>query len=129
MSINYLAVLVAAIVNMAIGALWYSPVLFAKPWMKLTAKKDMGSPGPGYALSTLGSLLIAFFLADFAVKTNTSGFGSGLVLGLLAWIGFVATTYAANYVFEGRPLKLYALNAGYYLVTFMIMGGIVAAWH
>jgi hypothetical protein len=129
MSINYLAVLVAAIVNMAVGALWYSPALFAKPWMKLTAKKDMGSPGPGYALSTLGSLLIAFFLADFAVKTSTTGFGRGLVLGLLAWIGFVATTYAASYVFEGRPLKLYALNVGYYLVTFMLMGGIVAAWH
>lgn len=63
MHINYLAVLVAAVLNMAIGALWYSPVLFAKPWMKAIGKsmKDMGKPGPGYALTTLGSLVMALF--------------------------------------------------------------------
>ena len=36
LEVNYLAVLVAAIVNMVVGALWYSPLLFGKAWMKLT---------------------------------------------------------------------------------------------
>ena len=31
---NYLAIIIAGILNMAIGAAWYSPMLFAKPWMK-----------------------------------------------------------------------------------------------
>jgi hypothetical protein len=33
-SINLPAVLVATIYTMVVGFLWYSPLLFAKPWMK-----------------------------------------------------------------------------------------------
>ena len=33
--VNYLAVLVAAIINMVIGSIWYSPSMgFGKSWMK-----------------------------------------------------------------------------------------------
>jgi hypothetical protein len=33
-NLNLLAVLVAAISTMVVGFLWYSPILFAKPWMR-----------------------------------------------------------------------------------------------
>ena len=33
--LNLLAVLVAAISTMVVGFLWYSPIMFAKPWMAL----------------------------------------------------------------------------------------------
>ncbi|MDO8656228.1 MAG: DUF1761 domain-containing protein, partial [Nanoarchaeota archaeon] len=41
--INYLAVLVAAIISMIVGAFWYSPYLFGKQWTELMnlAPKDM----------------------------------------------------------------------------------------
>jgi hypothetical protein len=131
MNINYLAVIVAAIINMAVGAAWYSSALFAKSWSKATGRsmEEMGSAKSGYLISTIGSLLIAWVLADFAHKLGLTSLASGLGLGFLAWIGFVVPTYASSYVFEGRPQKLYNINVGYYLVSFLLMGAIVTAWH
>ena len=129
MHINYLAVLVAAIINMVIGAIWYSPVLFAKSWLAATGKKDMGRPGPGYALTAVGSLVMALILAYVISQIGAVTFMAGAKVGLIAWAGFVATTHAANYVFEGRSLKLYSINVGYFLVTLVLMGGLLGSWN
>lgn len=131
MHINYLAVVVAAIINMGIGALWYSSLLFAKPWVKATGKsmEDMRGAGTGYALTAVGSLVMALLLAYFITQVDSGTFLGGAKIGLLMWVGFVVPTHAANYVFEGRPLNLYAINVGYFLVSLMAMGGLIAAWH
>jgi len=131
MHINYLAVVVAAIINMDIGALWYSSLLFAKPWVKATGKsmEDMRDAGTGYALTAVGSLVMALLLAYFITQVDSGTFLGGAKIGLLMWVGFVVPTHAANYVFEGRPLNLYAINVGYFLVSLMAMGGLIAAWH
>jgi hypothetical protein len=130
MQINYLAVLVGAILNMVIGAVWYSPLLFAKPWMKATGKSmnSAGSPTTGYALSALCSLVVAWVLAYFIGLIDVTGFTAGMAIGFWAWLGFVVTTHAANYVFEGRSRKLYAINVGYSLVAFVLIGGLLAVW-
>jgi hypothetical protein len=131
MHINYLAVVIAAVINMVVGAVWYSGSAFGKSWSKATGKSmdQMGSAKHGYLISTIGSLVIAWILADFVSRLGLTSFGSGLGLGFLAWIGFVAPTYAASYVFEGRPMRLYNINVGYNLVAFVLMGGLLAAWH
>ncbi|MDQ7858493.1 MAG: DUF1761 domain-containing protein [Armatimonadota bacterium] len=46
-------------------------------------------------------------------------------MGLLALIGFVATAQGANYLFEGRPLQLHAINTGYHLLAPVLMGALV----
>ncbi len=129
MQVNYLAVLVAAVLNMVAGAIWYSPMLFAKPWIKLTGKKDMQGGGVGYGIAALCSLAIAYVLAHFVQLAGAMDWMDGVKTGLWAWVGFVATTAAANYVFEGRPWKLYWINVGYPLVAFVLMGALLAAWH
>ncbi len=131
MHINYLAVVVAAVINMVVGAVWYSPGLFAKQWMKATGKSidQTGSPGPAYGLMALGSLVMAWMLAFFIGKLSLVDFGSGLTLGIMVWLGFVVFPQAANYIFEGRSVKLFAINVGYFLVSFALMGGLLAAWH
>ena len=55
------------------------------------------------------------------------GLIDGAVIGLIVGVGFVMTTFAAGYVFEGRPPKLYFINVGYSLVALIVMGGILAA--
>lgn len=131
--INYLAVVAAVILNMAAGALWYSPILWAKPWMALTGHTDMSMGGGsgairGYVVSILASIVIALALALLAKATGTDTIGEGLLLGLLGGIGFVLTTQGANYAFEQRPLKLYLINAGYPVVSFLIQGALLGAW-
>jgi surface polysaccharide O-acyltransferase-like enzyme len=132
--VNYLAVLVAAILNMVIGAAWYSPGLFGKSWMEMVglkpedAQKRMAGMQRAYALMFVASLLIAYALARVLWYARVEAAGGGLMIGLLAWIGFVATTHGANYLFEGRPFRLYSINTGYSLVSFVLMGALLGAW-
>lgn len=131
-SINYFAVLVAALIPMIIGALWYSPILFAKQWMKLIGKTEAdikkGNPTKGYIGSFLGALVMSYVLAHIVVLTNSTSISGGLQAGFWAWLGFVATTHLSMYLFENKPLKLYAINVGYYLVALPLMGALLASW-
>ena len=132
-SINYIAVVVAIVVNMALGAAWYSPLLFAKPWMAandLTEESisEAGSATKGYIVAVIASIVIAFAIALFAKASGVDTAVEGLLLGLAAGLGFVATTFAANYIFESRPLNLYLINAGYPVVSFTLIGLLIGAW-
>ena len=68
MHVNYLAIVVAAIANMVVGALWYGPMLFAKQWMawnNMSAEEIKKiNPGPLYAQSLVATLLTYFVLAS-----------------------------------------------------------------
>ncbi len=132
--VNYLAVLVAAILNMVIGALWYSPALFGKSWTALMGlkpedmQKRMAGAQRAYALTFIGSLLMAYALARVIWYAQAHSLTGGVLIGLLAWIGFVATTHGANYLFEGKSFSLFSLNTGYHLVALIVMGALLAVW-
>ena len=132
--INYLAVVVAVVVNMAAGALWYSPVLFAKPWSALTGITDeyvrehRRETYRGYAIAVGASIVISLALAVLIQLAGVSTLVDGVMTGLMAGIGFVATTQAATYAFHNRPLKLYLIDVGYPVVAFAILGALLGAW-
>ena len=131
--LNYLAIIAAVAVNMIAGALWYSPLLFARPWMAANGFteeqiKAQGSATRGYVVSVIASIVIAIAIALFAQAAGAVTAVDGLLLGLVAGVGFVMTTSAANYVFEDRPLKLYLINSGYPVVSFTLIGLLVGAW-
>lgn len=131
---NYVAILVAAILNMVIGAFWYSPALFGKSWMDLVGfrpedvRKRSAGARRAYALTFVGSFVMAYALARVMWYAKVQYAGAGVVLALLVWLGFVATTHAANYLFEGRPFRLFSINAGYPLVSLVLMGLLLGAW-
>jgi hypothetical protein len=135
--VNWLAVVVAAGINMVIGALWYSPVLFAKPWTKLVGKKmeDLqGNAGPGYGVAVVGALLQAYILRHFVAFAagaypTYSDVMIGFLTGLWLWLGFVAVVGAVNTVFAGRPWKLWAIDTGYFLVVLVANGILLSVWH
>jgi hypothetical protein len=133
LNLNWWAVLFATVLNMVIGALWYSPVLFGKSWAKLLGKKmkDMGgeNAGKAYGLTTAAALVQTFILAVIVSNLGASSTSDGAALGLLLWLGFAATTSISDYVFSSRPLLLWVLNQGYYLVVLMANGAILAIWH
>jgi len=134
MIINYWAVLVAGIVNMALGAFWYSPMGFGKPWMALMGytpesmkgKKD--GMGQKYLINFIGALVMAYVLARFVFAANAIDWQGGLHIGLWVWLGFIATTMLGSILWEGKKFKLYAINSGYYLVGLGLMGMILATW-
>ncbi len=137
MSVNLWSVLVAAIATMAIGFLWYSPILFARPWMVLMgydpddkAKLAEMQKGAGklYGMSFVASLVAAFMLGKiiFGLAINSALYG--LKVGFAVWLGFVATVQLTDSLFSKKPAKLFLINTGYQLVCYLAMGAIIGAW-
>lgn len=130
--INLLAVFVAALSSFVIGAVWYSPILFAKVWMRENgfSEEDMKNANMGkiFGLSFLLALVMAFNLAAFLAEPAEPNLAWGMTAGALAGIGWVAAAIGIIYLFERRSLKLFLINAGYQTVTFIVMGGILGVW-
>ena len=133
LNVNYIAIAVAAVSNMIIGFLWYSPLLFGKPWMKLSgfteksmeeAKKGMGKM---YALSFVIALVMAYVLAFFVSMTNVMTITDGITLAFWTWLGFVATVKMADMLYGKKPLQLYLIESGYYLVALVVMAIILVS--
>ncbi len=134
--INWWAVIVAVGVNMAVGAIWYSPALFAKQWAQLVGRKmnEMGDGAKGYILTTAGALLQVIILLHFVAFARYfypthSDVSVGLLTAAWAWLGFVAVPQGVNMVFANTRKKLWAINTGYFLVVLLINGVILATWH
>lgn len=129
--INYFAVLAAALSTFVLGGLWYSPVMFGKPWMRANGFTDADLQtfskarmfGWSFLFALVMALNLAMFLADPA--TNVTW---GMAAGSLAGFGWVAMAIAIVGVFENRSWKYIAINGGYMTVAFVIMGAIIGAW-
>jgi len=129
--VNYLAVVVAAVVALVIGFIWYSPRVFGNRWMAYlgTTQAQLGNPGPtGIAVGVVASLLNAWVLAVLSLNLGGKTLTDGVLLGVLAWLGFMATITAAQISFEKKPWGLWVLNNVHNLLVQVIMGAIVTAW-
>ena len=136
-NLNLLAVLVAAIATMPIGFLWYSPLLFANPWMsemgydpndKARIQEMQKSAGPSYLVAFLASLVSAFILALFFHEMHVQRLEFALLTSAHIWLGFVATVQLTGALFAKQSMRLFAINTGYQLVCYLVMGAILASW-
>jgi hypothetical protein len=128
-SVNYIAVVLGAVFNMILGTLWYGP-FFGKLWLRLINKKQEeieGSPWI-YAASFVAAFVAALALALVVNAFGYTNFFQGLLAGAVVWFGFVATVTLTFSIFEGPPLKVWLLFAGYQLVIFLVEGGVFAVW-
>lgn len=129
--VNFIAVLVAAFVAMAAGALWYG--LLAKPWMRAHGfNQEMLRAGSGrahgpiaYLVALVAKLVMAFCLARLLALVDAVSASNGVALGLYVWIGFVATVLSVNHRFAMKPWSLTLIDAGYWLVVLVAQGAII----
>lgn len=137
MSVNLWAVLGAAAATMVIGFLWYSPFLFAKPWMlamgydpedKARIAQMQKTAGPKYGIAFLASMLSAFVLGKIIFHLAISTALYGMKVGFAVWLGFVMTVQLTDKLFGDRPLNLFLINTGYQLVCYLAMGAILGEW-
>lgn len=124
-NVNLLGALVGAAAAMALGAVWYSPVLFANRWQALIGREpdEMGSPVLSMAVATV--MFILFGIALSWIIPNGSDVGVGLMWGFMAFWGFVLPATVINGVFEGRGWMLMAIYLGYMLLASLAIGAIV----
>ena len=138
-ALNWLAIIVAAIVIFALGGLWYSPVLFVKRWMALqnrteeqmraqAASSNMplmyaSAFGTGFIIAAGMALVLAHFSSDIAPTA-----AHGAMFGFLFWLAFAAPTSYATALFSGKPKQLWLIDTSYNLVSFVLAGIILAVW-
>jgi Protein of unknown function (DUF1761) len=131
MKTNYAAVVVSALAYWIFGALWYA-VLFNKPWMALEQLDVNKAQGMNQVLLTIVTLvlnlLMAFVLAQICIWRNANTAARGAAAGILLWIGFIGPVTFTTYMYELRPMQLFAINEFYPLAGLFLMGLIIGAW-
>ena len=133
--INFLAVVVAAVVAFIIGGLWYSPLLFAKLWVNAhgyseeQVKEMQKGAGKAYAVTLVCDFLIALAIAVLVGYIHMEHCVQGLKLGLLVWAGFAMPLGLTANMFSGKRITVFYIDTAYQLVYLVIMGAIIAVWH
>lgn len=139
--INFLALLVASLIPLVTGFIWYGP-LFGKAWMNETGiteeKARQINPIKTYGLAVVLSFLIAFTLWAQVMLGGGPGeehgvepfltFKHGAFHGALLGVFLVLPVFGTNALFEQKTLKYVLINVGYWIVTMALMGGLINAW-
>ena len=125
--INYLAVLVAGVAGWIVGAVWYG--VLGRQWMEAA---EIPSPDGRrrmpilpMIISFVALLLMALMLAGIIGHLGQPSLLIGIVSGNLVWLGFVITTIAVNYAFQGRKPMLTVIDGGHWLVVLIVQGAIL----
>lgn len=135
--INFLALLAAVAINMAVGYIWYGPNLFGKTWQKLVGLSDKDIKQSDTVTPMVAMLLLAivevFVLLHFIKYTQFfypeyGDLSIGILTGLWAWAGFVAPAMVGSYMFARRRKKLLAIDAGYQLVVIVLAAIVLSVW-
>ena len=128
--VNFVVVLIAAVVQWLLGALWYG-LLFKKSWRSLTGLAEGEKPKGaafGMIISFIASLLVSYILALVVKSAEANVFTHGAKLAVICWSGFVAPVLFAQHIWERRRVNLFAINAAYWLLAMALAGGILAAF-
>jgi heme/copper-type cytochrome/quinol oxidase subunit 4 len=134
-SINWLAVLVAAVINFFVGAIWYT-ALFGKLWIRLngyseeTVKEMQAKMSPA---RFFGGMIVSQILLALAVALVLTGFTEpslqvGILVGLAFWL-VSAVISMTNHLASDKPDALYVLNVACHLIYLVIAGALLGVWH
>ena len=131
---NYWAVLAAAVAVLVLGWLWYSPLLFFKPWMRLRGMDPVAAmagakmPAGKLLIELVRCLVLAYVIARFMALLGVSGWMGAVHLGLFLWIGFPVILLTGSVLWENVPWKVAAIHAGDWLVKLLVIPIVVSVW-
>ena len=134
-AINWLAVIVGTLIYFGLGALWYSPPLFARPWQAAIGWDD-SRPQPQtnpitYVVPLVLYLAAAGAMAILAATTATDTLAEGITLGLLTGLGFSLPMVGVEATFDPnkpKPLQWFLITVAYHLIGFLILAVVIAVW-
>jgi hypothetical protein len=125
--INYLAIALAAVAGFGVGFAWYGTL--GNAWMRALGKTPSElKPRPAPFITSIIALLIAaYMLAGLIGHMGEVTLRNGVISGAFVWTGFVVTSIAVNYAFQGAKLALIAIDAGHWLAVLLVMGAVIGA--
>ena len=131
--VNYFAVLVAAILQMIAGILWYGPV-FGAEWRQYVPiqKLTQNELTKRYILQGFAAIIMSYMLEHAVIFASTylllTGVGAGLLVGVGTWAGFIAPVTVGAVLWENKPWRYWMILSGYYLVTLIVTATLLAFW-
>ncbi|MGN6503553.1 MAG: DUF1761 domain-containing protein [Pseudolysinimonas sp.] len=133
--INWVAVLLAAVSSMVVGAVWYAKPVFGRRWMRLTGLTDETLRGSA-VLPLIITFVVSFFTAAVLAGSAAlaphfyegSFFLNVVLTSVILWIGFTAARMITHDLFERRNSSLTVLNLAHELVTVIVMGLVIGAF-
>ena len=131
MHVNYVAVIVAAVAAFVLGWLWYSPLLFYKPWMRLrgmdpaAAMAGAKMPVGKLVIELLRCFVLAYIIARFVAHLGVSSWMGAVHFGFFVWLGFPVIILTGSVLWENIPWKVAAIHAGDWLVKMLVIPIIV----
>lgn len=132
--IHYPAVIVSGLIQFFVGWLWYG-MIFMKPWIEATgvsmdAAESMsgGQIAVMYVGSLVSFLIVYYVMAHFISYTKSTTAKQGMQTGFWSWLGFTATALAVNVIYTMKPFSLLLIDGGYWLVSMLIGGALLASW-
>ena len=124
LAVNWLAIALATVASMALGAAWYG--VLSKQWLEASGRtKEDIDPRDfmPYVWSVIVQLVMAYFLAVLTpALTGAMTIQNGLTVAALMWLGFVVTSMILNHRYQGRPWSLTLIDSGYILAALLVQG-------
>lgn len=133
MDVNWIAILVCGIVSMVVGSIWYGPI-FGKTWQKHfhftkeEQEKGVKDMPKTYAQMFVGSLITTFVLAVVISMAPQPSVIAGMTGAFWLWVGFIVAVKYSEVLFEKKPLQVFFIESGYYLIFLTIAGAILGSW-
>lgn len=134
MALPYVQILAAAIISMVIGFIWYARPVFGDAWIKWSGidKKKMDAGKKKMPILMIVQLISAIILAAvmsvILTATAAASVKEGLVMASWIWLGFITTTLIGSVLWEGKPVRLFVLNAAFHLVNLLVVAVILVSW-
>lgn len=133
--LNWLAVIVGALLYFALGAVWFTPPLFGRPWQRAIGwdeSRQAARMSPAlYALPAAFYLLAAVATGLLAAATGSDTLGEGIVLGLIVGVGYALTVTMTDAIFDPnkpQPFVWFAITGAYQVVGLLIVAVLVSIW-
>jgi hypothetical protein len=128
--VNWLAVLAAAVVRFVIGGIWFAPFAFGPAWGRMVgieAEAAKARVGRAMVADFVAGFVLAWVLANLFQFLGVNRVVSGARVAFFLWLGFVAMPFLSMTLYEGRPIMLFAITSGFWLVAMTVMGGLIGA--
>jgi hypothetical protein len=123
--ISWLAVILSALMTFLVGGLWYGP-LFLKVWQKEAGITDEDMkrrhPAKVFGGAFLLNVFAAYILGHVLATYGNPPAKVDIMIAFGVALGFIVTAFGVNYLFASKSMKLFAIDAGYWIITYSLMG-------
>jgi hypothetical protein len=133
--LNWLAVIVGSLIYFALGAVWFTPMAFGRPWMRSIGFDPEKQP-PQMSQLVYAAPLVAILAAGIAIgmlaaATGSDTLGDGIVLGLVVGVGFGLAITSIEAIFDPnkpQPWVWFAITGAYHLLGLLVQAVLVSVW-